>query len=71
MAGYALPAPITIDKNIRKPALHRRFSVIAPVHCQPSDISEIPIHVGMHVQQFIVNTAPIRGTRQHCGAVDQ
>ena len=52
MARYTLPAPIAIDKNIRKAILHREFSVITPYHGQPTDIREIAIDVCMQVRQF-------------------
>ena len=71
MAGYTLPAPIAIDKNIRKAILRVEFSVIAPYPAQPADIREIPIHVRMQVRQFEVNGARSRGARQHCAALDQ
>jgi len=74
MARYTLPAPIAIDKNVRRATLlHRRFSVITPYLSQPTDIREIAIQVGMQVRQLDcrLNVAPIRGTRQHCGTVDQ
>jgi hypothetical protein len=69
MAGYAPPAPIAIDKNIRKAILRMEFSVIAPYPAQPADIPEIAIHVRMQVRQFEVNGARSRGARQYCAAV--
>src|SRR5579863_4402748 len=73
MACYTLPAPIAIDKNIRKATLHRRLSVSTPYHGQPTRIGEIAIHPCMQVREFDcwLNLAPILGTRQHCWPVDQ
>jgi hypothetical protein len=73
MARYTLPAPIAIDKNIRKATLQRRFSVITSYYSQPRGIREIAIHVCMQVRQFDcrLHAATIRGTRQHCRPVDQ
>ena len=71
MAGYTLPAPITIDKNIRKAVLRMEFPVIASCPAHPADIREIAMHMRMQVREFEVNGARLRGGRQHCAAVDQ
>jgi hypothetical protein len=45
MAGHTLPAPVAIDKYIRKAILRMEFSVIAPCPAQPADVREIAIHL--------------------------
>jgi hypothetical protein len=71
MACYTLPAPIAIDKNIRKSILRMKFSAIAPCPAHTADIRGIAIHMRMQVRQFEVNGARLRGGREHCAAVDQ
>jgi len=71
MAGHTLPAPVAIDKYIRKAILRMEFSVIAPCPAQPADVREIAIHLRKQVRQFEVNGGRLRGARQHCAAVDQ
>src|SRR5580692_7444611 len=44
MACYTLPAPIAIDKNIRKAILGMKFSVIAPCPAHTADIRGIAMH---------------------------
>src|ERR1700678_3565048 len=71
MAGYTLPAPIAIDKNIRKAILGMEFSVIAPCPAHPANVGGIAIDMHTQVGQFEVNGAGLRGGRQHCAAIDQ
>jgi hypothetical protein len=56
MARCTLPAPIAIDKNIRKVTFQWGFSVMTPYHGQPTGIREIAIHVCIQLTRW--QTAP-------------
>ena len=62
MAGYTLPAPVAIDKNIRKPTPHLGFPVSTPYYGQPAGKGEIAIHLCMQVGELDnISTAVLAG----------
>lgn len=50
MACDTLPAPIAIDKNIRKAILRMKFSVLASCPANTTDISGIAMHMRMQLR---------------------
>jgi len=71
VARYTLPAPIAIDKNIRKAILSKNLFVITLCHTHPAYVREIAIYIRMQVQQLGVAAARVCGTGQHSGPVDE
>src|SRR5690242_18325501 len=72
VAGYTLPAPIPVNKDIRKATFDGGLPAISPRNGQPADICEIAVYAGMHVRQLGVSTATLlRGARQHRSAGDE